>query len=42
MSKAKEVSDIIMDVLIYSSKHSISGEEANDKEAGKDGSCEIF
>ena len=42
LSKAKEVSDIIMDILVYSSKHSISGEEAKDKEGGQAGSCEIF
>ena len=42
LSKAKEVSDIIMDVLVYSSKHSISGEETKDKEGGQAGSCIIF
>ena len=42
LSKAKEVSDTIMDVLVYSSKHSISGEETKDKEGGQAGSCEIF
>ena len=42
LSKAKEVSDTIMDILVYSSKHSISGEEAKDKEGGQAGSCEIF
>ena len=42
LTKAKEVSDIIMDILIYSSKHSISGEDIPDKDSGKDGSCEIF
>ena len=42
VSNAKEVSDIIMDVLVYSSKHSLSGEEANDKEDGQGSSCEIF
>ena len=42
LSKAKEVSDIIMDILVYSSKHSISGEETKDKEGGQANSCEIF
>ena len=42
LTKAKGVSDIIMDILIYSSKHSISGEDMPDKDSGKDGSCEIF
>ena len=42
LSKAKEVSDIIKDILVYSSKHSISGEETKDKEGGQAGSCEIF
>ena len=42
LSKAKEVSDILMDILVYSSKHSISGEETKDKEGGQAGSCEIF
>ena len=42
LSKAKEVSDTIMDVLVYSSKHSISGEETKDKEGGQAGSCIIF
>ena len=42
LSKAKEVSDIIMEILIYSSKHSISGDDAKDKDAGQAGSCEIF
>ena len=42
LAKAKGVSDIIMDILIYSSKHSISGEDIPDKDSGKDGSCEIF
>ena len=42
LSKAKEVSDTIMDVLVYSSKHSISGEETKDKEGGQAGSCAIF
>ena len=42
LSKAKEVSDIIMEILIYSSKHSISGDDEVDKDGGKDGSCEIF
>ena len=42
LSKEKEVSDIITDILIYSTKHPISGDIALDKEGGKDGSCEIF
>ena len=42
LSKTKEVSDTIMDILVYSSKHSISGEETKDKEGGQAGSCEIF
>ena len=42
LTKAKGVSDIIMDILIYSSKHSISGEDIPDKDSGKDRSCEIF
>ena len=42
LSKAKEVSDIIMDILVYSSKHSISGEDTKDKEGGQAGSCQIF
>ena len=42
LSKGKEVSDVIMDILVYSSHHLISGEEVNDKDKGKDNSCEIF
>ena len=42
LSKAKEVSDIIMDILVYSSKHSISGEETKDKDGNQAGSCHIF
>ena len=42
LTKEKGVSDIIMDILIYSSKHSISGGDIPDKDSGKDGSCEIF
>ena len=42
LSKAKEVSDIIMEILVYSSQHSISDNEVNDKDGKKDGSCEIF
>ena len=41
LSKAKEVSDIIMDILVYSSKHSINGESL-DREGGQAKSCEIF
>ena len=42
LSKAKEVSDTIMEILVYSSQHSISDDEVNDKDGKKDGSCEIF
>ena len=42
LSKAKEVSDIIMEILIYSSKHSIYGYYEVYKDVGKDVSCEIF
>ena len=42
LSKAKEVSDAIMEVFIYSSKHSISGNDTKDKDGGQAGSCEIF
>lgn len=42
LSKTKEVSDIIMSVLEYSAKHSISGEKENDKESGQANSCNIF
>ena len=42
LSKKKEVSDIITDILIYSTKHPISGENVPEKEGGKDGSYEIF
>ena len=38
----KELSDSIMDVLDYSSKHSIRGLIKEDKEAGQAKSCEIF
>ena len=41
LSKSKEVSDNIMAIFEYSSKHSIS-EDEDDKEKGKDKSCEIF
>ena len=41
LSKSKEVSDNIMDIFEYSSKHSIS-EDEEDKDRGKDKSCEIF
>ena len=40
--KTKEVSDIIMDILVYSSKHSIFGEETKDRDAGNAGSCLMF
>ena len=42
LSKANEVSKVILDVLIYSQKHSINGENANDKEGGQAGSCNLF
>ena len=42
LSKGKEVSDVIMDILVYSSQHLISGEEVTDKDKGADSSCEIF
>ena len=42
LSKTKEISDTIMSVLVYSSKHSISGEKENNKESGQAGSCDIF
>ena len=42
LSKANEVSSIILNVLLYSQKHSISGENENDKEGGQAGSCSIF
>ena len=41
LSKTKEISDFIMDILVYSSKHSISGDD-NDKDGKQAGSCEIF
>ena len=42
LSKQKEVSDAILSVLLYSQKHSISGENSNDKEEGQAASCNIF
>ena len=42
LSNAKQVSDIIMSVLVYSSKHSISGDKENDKDGGQAGSCIIY
>ena len=42
LSKQKEVSDAILSVLLYSQKHSISGESLNDKEEGQAASCTIF
>ena len=42
LSKQKEVSDAILSVLLYSQKHSISGESLNDKEEGQAASCSIF
>ena len=42
LAKKKEVSDAMMGIFIYSSKHSISGEVYKDKDEGKNGSCEIY
>ena len=42
LTKKKEVSDTLMEIFIYSSKHSISWEVYKDKDGGKDGSCEIY
>ena len=42
LSKTKEISDTIMNVLVYSSKHSIFGEKENEKDARQAGSCNIF
>ena len=42
LSNAKQVSDTIMSVLVYSSKHSISGDEENNKDAGQANSCIIY
>ena len=41
LSKPKEVSEKIIDVLVYCTKHPISGEVA-DKDGGQAKSCEIF
>ena len=41
LSKPKDVSEKIMDVLVYCTKHPISGEET-DKDGGQAHSCEIF
>jgi hypothetical protein len=41
LSKPKDVSEKIMDVLVYCTKHPISGEET-DKDSGQAHSCEIF
>ena len=42
LAKKKEVSDAMMGIFIYSTKHSISGEVYKDKDEGKNGSCEIY
>ena len=42
MSKMKEISEIIMGILEYSSKHSINEEEPIDKEGDQGKSCSIF
>ena len=42
LSKTKEVADAIMEVLDYSSKHSINGDYKGDKDSGQAKSCEIF
>ena len=41
LKNTKEVSDAIMEVINYSSKHSINGESL-DREGGQAKSCEIF
>ena len=41
LSKPKDVSEKIMDVLVYCTKHPISGDDA-DKDGGQAHSCEIF
>ena len=42
LSKTKELSDVIMDILVYSSQNSISDNEVNEKEGKQAQSCEIF
>ena len=43
LSNTKEISNTIMNILIYSSKNSINGEVVEEeKEEGHSGSCEIF
>ena len=42
LSKKKEIFNTIMNILIYSSQNSISGEATEEKEEGQSGSCEIF
>ena len=42
LKNLKEVSDAIMDVLEYSSKHSINGFIREDRDSGQAKSCEIF
>ena len=42
LSNAKEVADAIMEVIDYSSKHSINGDSKIDREAAQGKSCSIF
>ncbi len=42
LTRPKEISDKIMEVLVYSSKHPISGDKDDDKEGGQAGSCNVF
>ncbi len=42
LSNAKEVADAIMEVIDYSSKHSINGDAKIDREAAQGKSCAIF
>ena len=42
LSNAKEVADAIMEVIDYSSKHSINGDSKIDREAAQGKSCAIF
>ena len=42
ISKMKEIADIILDILDYSSKHSIFEEESYDKDENQGKSCIVF
>ena len=43
LSKVKELSDTLMEVLVYCSKHSITGNyNQGDKDGDQANSCEIF